>query len=248
MFWGQLKPRGEDTTELERHPAVVQLSKGELFLAACMNVFRQDYGFVEATNEDLPRDKAGQPLPKYTYPAIEYLCQFDLKEKSVFEFGSGASTLFWMARANSVVSVENNRDWFARVQSQANDKVELLFAEGDAYPQVIQTVDRPFDVIVIDGYGYRYDCAELALPYLADGGMIILDNADWHPNTAARLKRAGLLQVDMTGFKPTESHTSTTSLFLKRDFDFPTLADRQPSVGLGGKDLHSEQWDRRQLP
>ncbi|SHI26259.1 O-methyltransferase [Ferrimonas marina] len=246
MFWGELKPRDGNDEELARHPAVLSLSKGELYLAACSHILREDYGFVEGTNSDMPRDKQGNPIPKYTYPAIEYLTQFDYRQKRVFEFGSGGSTLFWQARAKAVTSIENNQAWYQKVMADKADNVTLLFAEGARYPQMITQLAEPFDVIVIDGAGHRYDCAQAALPFLADGGMIILDNADWHPNTAALLKQSGLLQVDMTGFKPTEHHTSTTSLFLKRDFDFPTREARQPSFGMGAKQLHSEAWDKPQ--
>lgn len=38
-------------------------------------------------------DGAGQPVPWYTYPATEYLSHLDLSVLSVFEYGSGNSTL-----------------------------------------------------------------------------------------------------------------------------------------------------------
>ena len=60
--------------------------------------------------------------------------------------------------------------------------------------------------------------------------MIILDNPAWHPTSASVLKESGLIQVDFSGFKVTESHASTTSVFLQRDFDFQTLQARQPAI------------------
>lgn len=59
--------------------------------------------------------------------------------------------------------------------------------------------------------------------------MIIPDNSDWHPMSAGLLKKSGLIQVDFSGFKGTESHTSTTSVFLQRDFDFKTVQARRPA-------------------
>ena len=38
---------------------------------------------------------------------------------------------------------------------------------------------------------------------LTPGDMIILDNSDWHPKTAAMLLGSGVIQVDFTGFNPT---------------------------------------------
>jgi hypothetical protein len=36
-------------------------------------------------------------------------------------------------------------------------------------------------------------------------------------------EKSGLIRVDFSGFKVTESHTSTTSVFLRRDFDFQSF-------------------------
>src|SRR5262245_56791293 len=48
-------------------------------------------------------DKDGNPLPWYTYPAIDFLRRKCFAERTVLEFGSGQSTLWWAARARSVV-------------------------------------------------------------------------------------------------------------------------------------------------
>lgn len=34
-------------------------------------------------------DKNSNPIPWYTYPAIEYLSTFDFSDKRIFEFGGG---------------------------------------------------------------------------------------------------------------------------------------------------------------
>ena len=244
MFWGKLTPAKGKEAEIQRHPDVIEMDKGELFLSSCVNILRNIYGFVDATNKGIASDKKGDYLPLYTYPATEYVSQFDYSQKRVFEFGAGASTLFWMQRAAQVVSIENNEEWYKKLASQVNQRVELLFSPGDDFPYAITKQSGLFDVIVVDGGGYRYDCANFAVQKLAPGGLIILDNADWHFNTAALLKKAGLLQVDMTGFKPCESHTSSTSLFFHREFNFTTLEKRQPRFGMGAKRLHSSDWDK----
>lgn len=242
-FWGRYGA-GLAEDDLRRRPESIEMSRGEMCIAACTNILRNCYGVVRAADSNRPMDESGQPLPLYTYPAIEHLIQFDYRNKRVFEYGAGNSTLYWMQRAESVVSVENSPQWYAGLKPHLADNVTIHLEEGDGFPYCIERYGQPFDVIVIDGSGYRYDCAEIAITRLARGGLIILDNADWHHHTAALLKRSGLLQVDMTGFKPTEHHTSTTSLFLHREFDFPTLAPRQPAFGIGAKPAHSSAWDR----
>lgn len=241
--WGVFSENDAEKRNLEHDPGTVLMSRGEMFLASCNNIMRNGYGFVEATDAEYPKDADGNWIPLFTYPCIEYIQQFDLREKRIFEWGSGASTLYWMQRAKSVVSIENNRDWFNSLSKLKNSAVRLLLEETDQFPTLIKKETGQFDVIVIDSHGYRYDCAVEAVDKLAQGGMVILDNSEWHPMSARVLKDAGLIQVDFSGFKVTESHAATTSVFLHRDFNFPTIQPRQPSYCIGAKRVVSG-WDR----
>ena len=242
-YWGRIPEGAADPRELERRPDVIALSRGEMYLAACSAILRDGHGFVSATDADVPRDAEGNWIPLFTYPCIEYIRQFDFSGKRVFEWGSGASTLFWQDRGARVTSVENDRRWYERMLELKGPGTELLFDDGDGFPRVIQQVPGEFDIIVIDSAGYRYDCALATAGRLATGGMVILDNAEWHPRTAGALRDHGLIQVDFSGFKVTEFHTSTTSVFLHRDFAFPTREPMQPAYAVGAKRLLSE-WDQ----
>lgn len=247
MFWGRFSEEQAADNKLKSHAEAIEMPKGEIYLASCINILRNVYGYVFSVEKGLAVDKSGGYLPLYTYPTIEYLTQFDYRDKRIFEFGAGASTFFWMERAGQVVSVENNQDWYSKLKVQIKSNVTLIFAQNQAFPAAIDSQEGLFDVIVVDGFGYRFDSAVQALKKLAPGGFIVLDNADWHPNTAALLKSAGLLQVDMSGFKPCESHTSTTSIFFRRDFDFKTLEQRQPVYAKGAKWINSTEWDKTML-
>lgn len=70
--------------------------------------------------------------------------------------------------------------------------------------------------------------APAAVAFLRPGGLMILDNSDWYPNTAAYLRERGLIQIDMHGFGPVNPYTWTTSLFLDRAFAMKPKGDRQP--------------------
>jgi len=74
------------------------------------------YGWLRSLRSGKPVDAEGNPLPWITYPCIDFLKQFDYSNKSVFEWGSGQSTLFWSARAKRVVSVEADPVWVERVK------------------------------------------------------------------------------------------------------------------------------------
>lgn len=178
-------------------------------------------------------DRAGNPIPWYTYPATEYLKQLDLSDKTVFEYGSGNSTLFWAARARKVVSIENDRTWFDKIRTQAPSNVEYILRDEEAaYLDAIDAYPHSFDIIVIDG-SYRFECAKKALCKLSKGGFIILDNSDWMEDTTELLRAADLIEVDMSGFGPINGYTWTTSFFLSRDVQLRPAQKRQPQHSIG---------------
>lgn len=177
-------------------------------------------------------DAAGEPLPWYTYPAIEYLRQLDFSRARVFEWGSGGSSLYWGARCKELVSVERNREWFERVSEAAPSNVTVIHVEDD--PDYANEITRHglFDVIVIDGE-QRRNCAAAALHHWASGGLIILDNSDWYTLAATYLRKQGLVQVDLSGFGPINDYTWSTSVFFRGEFKFEPRAERLPMHGVG---------------
>jgi methyltransferase family protein len=206
-------------------------------LRAALILWR-DYGHLASVRSRLATDRAGNPLPWYTYPAIQYLQQLDFRTKTIFEYGSGMSTLFWASIAGRVVSVEDDEQWFdtiaARVPANATVTLQTDLAE---FPAAIHRTGERFDVIVVDGPARgrtRLKCCRAALTALRSGGLIILDNSDWLPESSRLLREHGLLQVDMTGFAPICGHVQTTSFFFDRRFDVLPLSGRQPDVPIGG--------------
>ena len=84
----------------------------------------------------------------------------------------------------------------------------------------------------------RLDCARRAVGRLAPGGIIILDNSNWLPKTAAFLRDQGYLQVDFTGFGPAGVWTWTTSVYFDRTCHLAPKRGLQPVPGLGS--VHHE--------
>lgn len=189
-----------------------------------------DYGWKRSLKEGKCIDKAGLPIPWFTYPAIDFLKQLDFSEKSVFEYGSGYSTMFWGARAKRVVSVENDIKWIQKIKPTLSDNCEIVPAllDADDYSGKISAFGN-FDVIVIDGYILtRTACCHKALQHLNAGGIIILDNSDRCLQSASILRNAGLIQSDFTGFTPLNPDAQTTTVFFSRDYNFEPLNGYQP--------------------
>lgn len=221
--------------QYERGKAVYS-EKFKIFI----EMWRKEFAIERSIDEKLCIDRDGNPIPWYTYPAIEYLSQYDYRDKKIFEYGCGYSSMFWAQRAVKVVSVEDNQQWYNKWKakfSQANLEIRQR-DENTVYENAILEDGEKYDVIIIDGKR-RAQCAEAAVDALADGGMIILDDSD-RINTSdeyikavAALKNFGLLQVDFYGFCPMNNYSKTTSIFFCRNFNFDSLYKVQPINGWG---------------
>lgn len=191
-------------------------------------------GYSRSVVTGRPVDGSGAPIPWFTFPAIEYLKQFDFSQKRVFEYGSGNSSLFWAARCAGVISVESSESWHRHISSMAPDNLEvLLHPDRDGYVNSIAARNESFDVIVVDGK-WRNACIRASEPLLRAGGMIIVDNSDRHYRACDELRDLGYFQIDFSGFSPINRYASTTSLFLKVPLDQRTgFSQSSPVGGLG---------------
>lgn len=206
--------------------------------ALCVILIEQ-YGFLKSVKAKLPINAEGAPIPWYTYPAIEYISQLDLSNKKIFEYGVGHSSLFFANRAKYVTSVEDNKEWFEKIEKQKPNNLNIIYeAEKDAYIQSIAKQNTLFDIIVIDA-SHRFDCCTYVKNFLAPGGFIILDNSDWCQKEANYLRNElDLIQVDFCGFGPINTWSWVTSIFMQRDFNFSTASKTQPQKPLGGTIWH----------
>jgi len=196
-------------------------------------LLERQFGHLLSAKHKACIDANGNPIPWYTYPAIEYLKQLNFKDCDIFEYGCGNSSLFWGRLGGTITSIEHNPDWHKEISSKATPNMRLLLrTEETQYIQSIHEANRSYDVIIVDGV-HRLECARECINRLSDRGLIILDNSDWFINTAELLRKANFIQVDMSGFGPINPYTWTTSLFFSRQFNIEPATERQPCYGIG---------------
>ena len=128
-----------------------------------LKILESDYGYAYSSFKWSAIDKNNNPLPWYTYPAVEYLKQLDYSQKTVFEYGSGNTSIFWSKLAKKVISVEDNNDWYKKVRQNLDtyklENCELKFIpDKEHYVKKILKHEN-FDLIIIDGR-HRFECAE----------------------------------------------------------------------------------------
>lgn len=178
-------------------------------------------------------------VPWWTYRSIDRVERW-LTERQrpirVFEYGSGASTIWLANRTDEVVTVEHHRGFADSIAGELakypNVKmlvVEPVSSDDPAVPSAksghshldfsdyvlaIDQVEGPFDLVVVDGR-VRGACLQAALPHLAADGLVIFDNSR-RRRYRSPIETSGLAEVKMSGLTPTLPYPDQTSLLSRR--------------------------------
>ncbi len=133
---------------------------------------------------------------------------------TVFEWGSGNSTLFFAQRCNFVHSVEDQGEWWQFVTKELEDNavtnVEISvcplgltnadeFRRSTYLKAIKEKTEKEYDVIVIDGadpppFEWRPICFYQAEQNVKKGGIIIVDDS-WRYRQLRASNRARSISV-----------------------------------------------------
>lgn len=183
--------------------------------------YLHDIGWFNAFDQMAPVGRANQPIPWVTYSFIDFISRRLNKKLSVFEFGSGNSTLFYANYAGSVVSVEHDKNWFDKISGDKPDNSEMIYCElvrdGD-YCRTPLRIGKKFDIVIVDGRD-RVNCCKQAVNAINEGGVIVLDDSerDFYRDGVDFLKAKGFKELALTGISPGLFYRKATSIFYKSD-------------------------------
>ncbi len=197
----------------------------KLYWGIKMAFYKDSYlvqtGFINSKTSKTLTDSLQDPLPWMPYSIIDFLKERLNKNLTVFEFGSGSSTLFFAKRVLSITSVEYDSNWYNSVNEtlKAFDNAKIIFQEvSEEYINKMKTDSDSgkYDIIVIDGRE-RVKCAKEAITCLTDKGVIIFDDTfrDHYQEGIVFLKENGFKKLTFTGLKPGGLHIDETSIFYK---------------------------------
>ncbi len=100
--------------------------------------FRKSWSYYKKWKALLADDQnsLNNQLAWLSFEAIDYLDQYLKPEHRVFEYGGGGSTLFFLNRAGSVATVENNDVWVQLLKSEiapnSNKNWQVFAIKGTA--------------------------------------------------------------------------------------------------------------------
>ena len=125
----------------------------------------------------------------------------------VFEFGSGGSTVWLAHRAARIVAVEHDAEWAAETERALREagkwsKVELVLVDHEDRISEGIANRGEFDLILVDCLDrQRNKAVRAAMPHLAPGGVLVLDDWQWSMLRPSRklLKKTGWNSAVMKG-------------------------------------------------
>ncbi len=138
--------------------------------------------FVWLKSMAMRRKPLSYALPWLTFDAIRVIEARLRPGTRVFEFGSGHSTVYWAEKGAELYSVEDDAFWFGMMQTKLQGRPDVhLFFEQEHWDYVgrVGKCEGTFDIVLVDG-SHRKDCMLAAMPMLKPGGLLVVDNTDWH--------------------------------------------------------------------
>ncbi len=176
-------------------------------------------GWLKSAEKHIPMDGDGNPVPWYTYAFIHFLTPRVRSDMTVYEYGSGYSTMWWADRVKSVVTCEHDEAWYKDLKGRlpANvDSHHVALEYGGDYSRHILQYEKAFDVVIIDGRD-RVNCAKNAIGALKEAGVIIWDNSDrdYYSEGMQYLEGEGFKRIDFYGHGPVSKVEWGTTVFYR---------------------------------
>lgn len=180
--------------------------------------FLKEMGWFKSVATGIPSDKNGQPIPWWSYSFIYFLQDRLNTNMTVFEFGSGNSTLWLAKHVKHVISIETEKKWYEYLKDIVPSNVELKHVkfDWDDYYQEANSFDQQFDIVIVDNRD-RVRCTKFSVSALSSKGVIILDDSENPSFQEARdyLSEGGFMSLDFIGTDPTHDGTHCTTVFYR---------------------------------
>lgn len=177
-------------------------------------------------------DENNDYIPWFSLNAVQFIKNNFNKNWKILEYGSGASTLFFLKNnVSHLISIESNQFWYdflankiATIYSskQKSDHVFIMVNNAindESYEKLAKNLSKnygKFDVVIIDSLK-RYKCAINSILAIKDDGIIILDDSerDNYNKIFSFLKERGFASIDFPGYAAGGFRIKNTTIFTK---------------------------------
>lgn len=198
------------------------------------NLYKKSW--INSSKNGLSVDENNLPIPWYVFEAIEFLKNNLNKNHIIFEFGCGASTLFFASKVKKVVSLESNSRWFEIITSSlknsgdflleknyfSNANCEIFLIEDalnqDEYQNFAQNYSQKnnikFDFLIVDSLK-RFECVKNSFEAVKNDGYLILDDSERsnYQKIFDFLQKNNFSFEDFIGIAPAQLKIKKTTFF-----------------------------------
>jgi len=175
-------------------------------------------GWVRSVLTDRIVDADGNPVPWMSRPFIDFIEPRLHRGMNVFEYGSGASTLFLAQRVGQVFAVEDDIDFASVLMPQLPVNAQVVVhGRGTAgYIEASARMNPLPQLVFVDGSD-RVECATASLSVLAADAVLILDDSELPEYSIIREKMntTGFRALDFWGIACTRVERRCTTIFYR---------------------------------
>ncbi len=179
-------------------------------------------GWFRSFHAQASIDAQGKPLPWFNYAFIKFLAPRLKPSMTLFEYGSGNSTIWFAGKVQTVCAVEHDELWVQKLASQLPSNAKIVFRsllyDKVAYIQEVGKANTLYDLIIVDGRE-RNACVAASIACLSMQGVLILDNSEREKYLPAHhtLHAQGFKALDFWGMPVGAAHNSCTTVFYKNE-------------------------------
>jgi len=125
-----------------------------------------------------------EPEPWFEFGAVDFLAESISPGMHIFEWGAGASTLWFQNQGMNVVAVEHDQQWIEKLSPRCNSTTRLIHSPLDNSYAMPDHDFSHIDLVVIDGRK-RNECASTIANNIRDaslksGCIIVFDDSNRH--------------------------------------------------------------------
>jgi hypothetical protein len=177
-------------------------------------------GWLNTLTQKKAVDKDLNPIPWLSYPAIDFIEQYIPANASIFEYGSGYSTLYFSKKFAHITSVDNDLQWHNKILSltTGSTNCKIIFsADEQTYVDSIEgEATMKYDFILIDGR-WRNKCVYKAVNYIKSKGVIMLDDVEreYYSTAVTFLKNQQFIPIPLIGMSPMSFESHHTMAFIR---------------------------------
>ena len=155
-------------------------------------------------------------IPQLTFDFIEWMEEQETSDKTIVEFGSGNSTLYFSNKFKNVITYEDEPEWIEMIKSRNIENIHINFLDYNFYKKEPDSLKNA-DFILIDNNprdnNSRLYVAQALIEKINYQNTLVLDNGNWNGDCYFYLRTKYNFFNDFIGINPRGDRSVTTVFY-----------------------------------